>query len=116
MLKFIVFSSVLVLSIFSVQAKSDCDISGIWNHSAKPAKLLIDLNKSEVTVYSHDNNSNAIGLVVLKALKPTSNSSLWEAKMYSAEEDSFVNVQISSKGCNKLIVIFDGEEVLELIR
>ncbi|GAA0363083.1 hypothetical protein GCM10009092_29330 [Bowmanella denitrificans] len=116
MFRFLVFSSMLVASTFSAHAKGDCDISGIWNHSAKPAKLLIDLDKAEATVYSHDNNKKAIGLVVLKGVMPTSNSSLWDAQMYSAADDSFVDVQITSKGCNQLIVSFDGAEVLGLVR
>lgn len=116
MLRFLVFSSILVASTFSVQAKGDCDISGIWNHSDKPAKLLIDLKKAEATVYSHDDNTKAIGLVVLKAVKPASSSSLWDAQMYSAEEDSFVDVQITSKDCNQLNVVFQGDEVLSLVR
>jgi len=116
MLRFSVFSFILVVSIFSVQAKSECDISGVWNHSAKPAELLIDLNKSEITVYSHDNNKKAIGLVVLKAFKPTSNATLWTAQMYSATDDSFVDVQMVSEGCSQLTVSFDGEEILELVR
>ncbi len=115
-LKLLIFSSVLVASTFSALAKGDCDISGIWNHSAKPAKLLIDLNKAEATVYSHDNNTKAVGLVVLKAITPTANSSLWEAQMYSAAENSFVDVHITSKACKQLAVSFDGDEVLELVR
>lgn len=116
MLRFSVLSSILVVSLFPVQAKSECDISGVWNHSAKPAELFVDLNKSEITVYSHDNNKKAIGLVVLKALKPTSNPMLWNAQMYSAADDSFVDVQIVSEGCNQLTVSFDSEEILELVR
>jgi len=112
----LVFSSILVVSIFSVQAKNKCDISGVWDHSAKPAKLLVNLNEAEVTVYSHDNNPKAVGLAVLEALKPTSNSLLWNAQMYSSAEDSFVDVQIALKSCNQLTVSFDGEEVLELVR
>jgi hypothetical protein len=116
MLKFLVFSSILMASTFSAEAKGECDISGIWNHSAKPAKLLVDLSKGEISVHSHDDNTKAIGLVVLKGVKPASNSSSWNAEMYSADEDSFVDVQITSKGCNQLSVYFQGEEVLELVR
>jgi len=36
--------------------------------------------------------------------------------MYSAAEDSFVDVQIISEGCNQLSVNFNGEEVLALAR
>lgn len=116
MLRFLVSSFILVALIFSAQAKGDCDISGIWNHSDKPAKLLIDLNKAEATVYSHDNHMKAVGLVVLKALKPASHASLWDAQMYSAENDAFVDVQIMSKDCNQLNVVYQGDEVLSLVR
>ena len=116
MFRLIVFSSILIIAIFSVQARSECDISGVWTHAAKPAKLLIDLNKSEVVVYSHDNNTKAIGLVVLKSLQQTPNSSVWDAQMYSAEEDSYVDVQITSLDCNQLTVSFNGEKVLKLVR
>jgi hypothetical protein len=116
MLQLLVFSSVLVVSIFSAEVKGDCDISGIWHHSAKPAKLLVDLSKGEVSVHSHDDNTQAIGLVVLKGIKPESNALSWNAKMYSADEDSFVDVQIKSNGCNQLRIDFQGEEVLKLVR
>ena len=114
--RFLVSSFILVASIFSAQAKGDCDISGIWNHSAKPAKLIVDLSKAEILVYSHENNDKAIGLVVLKAIKPASNLSSWDAKMYSADEDSFVDVQMTTKDCNQLNVVFQGDEVLALVR
>ena len=116
MLRFLVSSLILVSSIFSAQVKGDCDISGVWNHSDKPAKLLIDLNKAEATVYSHDNQTKAVGLVVLKAVKPASHASLWDAQMYSAEDDSFVDVQITSKDCKQLNVVYQGDEVLSLVR
>lgn len=116
MLRFLVSSLILVSSIFSAQVKGDCDISGVWNHSDKPAKLLIDLNKAEATVYSHDNHTKAVGLVVLKAVKPASHASLWDAQMYSAEDDSFVDVQITSKDCKQLNVVYQGDEVLSLVR
>ncbi len=94
----------------------ECNISGIWDHDDKPAKLLFDLDNAEVTVYSHDNNTKAIGLVVLKALKPTSNALLWNAQMYSAAEGSYVDVQLTLNGCHQLAVSFNGEEVLALAR
>jgi hypothetical protein len=116
MLQLLVFSSVLVVSTFSAEVKGECDISGIWNHSAKPAKLLVDLSKGEVSVHSHDDNTKAIGLVVVKGIKPKSTSLSWNAKMYSADEDSFVDVQIKSNGCDQLSIAFQGEEVLKLVR
>jgi len=116
MLKLIVVSCLLVVSVFSTGAKGECDISGIWNHSAKPAKLFVNLSKGEISVHSHDNNAKAIGLVVLKGLKLDLTSTYWNAKMYSAAEDSFVDVQITSKSCNQLSVSFNNEEVLGLLR
>lgn len=115
MLRFLVVSSILLVANFSVHAKA-CDIGGVWDHSAKPARLLVDVNKAQITVYSHDNNSKAVGLVVLNALKPTSDSLLWDAQMYSAAEDSFVDVQIATKDCSQLTVSFNGEVVLKLVR
>lgn len=117
MFKLIVLSTILIATIFTPKAKSEeCNISGVWNHTAKPAKLFIDLAKGEISVHSHDKTPKSIGLVVLKSLKQSSAESSWEAKMYSATEDSFVDVQITSKGCNQLSVSFHGEEVLGLIR
>ncbi len=117
MVKLLVLSSLLIVSTFSAEAKvGECEISGIWNHSAKPAKLFIDLGKGEVLVHSHENNPESIGLVVIKSITLGSSDNYWNAKMYSAAEDAFVKVQITSKSCNKLSVSFNGEEVLGLLR
>ena len=117
MFKLIVLGSILTASIFTAEVKSEeCNISGVWDHTAKPAKLFIDLTKGEISVHSHDLNPKSIGLVVLKSLKLDSTKSSWDAKMYSAAEDSFVDVQITSKSCNQLSVGFQGEEVLGLAR
>lgn len=117
MFKLIVLSSILVTSLFSTEANGDqCDISGVWNHSAKPAKLNIDLSKAEISVLSHELNPKAIGLVVVKSLALGSTLSSWNAKMYSAAEGSFVDVQITSTHCKQLRVSFRGEEVLRLLR
>jgi len=117
MFKQIVLSSILVTSLFSTEAKGEqCDISGVWNHSAKPAKLIIDLSKAEISVLSHELNPEAIGLVVLKSLALGSTLSSWNAKMYSAAEGSFVDVQITSTNCHQLSVSFSDKEVLRLLR
>jgi len=116
MLKLVVLSSLLIVSMFSAEAKSECDISGLWNHSAKPAKLFVNLSKGEISVHSHDNNAKAIGLIVLKGLVLDSNLTSWNAKMYSAAEDSFVDVKITSNSCMQLTVSFNNEEVLGLLR
>ena len=117
MFKRIVLSSIFIASTFSTEARSDeCNYRGVWDHSAKPAKLFIDLSKGEISVYSHDLNPESVGLVVLKSLKIGSAKSSWNAKMYSAAEDSFVDVQITPKSCTQLSVGFQGEEVLGLVR
>lgn len=117
MFKLIVLSSFILVSLFPSVAKSnEWDISGVWDHSAKPAKLFIDLQQSEISVYSHELNPESIGLVVLKSLKLSTNTTSWHAKMYSAAEDSFVDVQITSTNCNQLNVNFNGEDVLKLLR
>ena len=110
-------STILIASALSTDVKSnECNIAGIWDHSAKPAKLFIDLAKGEISVYSHELTPKSIGLVVLKSLKLGSTKSSWDAKMYSAAEDSFVEVQITSTSCNQLSVGFQGDEVLGLVR
>ena len=117
MYRLIVVSTTVLVTLFSTAVKGDeCDISGAWNHSAKPAKLFIDLSKGEISVHSHENNPESIGLVALKSVTQGSTENTWNAKMYSAVEDSFVNVKIASKSCNKLSVRFNGEEVLGLFR
>jgi hypothetical protein len=117
MLRLIFLSSILIGICLSAEAKSgECNISGIWNHTAKPAKLLIDMSKGEISVYSHDLNPKSIGLMVLKNLKLATVESSWDAQMYSSEEDSFVDVLITAKTCNQLSVGFRGEEVLGLVR
>jgi len=117
MFKLLILSSLLIVSPFSAESKGDeCEISGIWDHSAKPAKLFIDLDKGEISVHSHENNPESIGLVALKSITRGSTDNSWNAKMYSAAEDTFVKVQITSNSCNKLSVSFNGEEVLGLLR
>ena len=37
-------------------------------------------------------------------------------RMYSATDDSFVDVQMVSEGCSQLTVSFDGEEILKFVR
>jgi hypothetical protein len=115
--KLAVFSSIVIVCIFSVGVKSEeCNIAGVWEHSAKPATLFIDLTKGEISVHSHDLNPKSIGLVVLKSIKLSSTTSSWDAKMYSAAVNTFVDVLITSKSCNQLSVGFQGDEILGLVR
>ncbi|GAB2994857.1 hypothetical protein [Psychrosphaera aestuarii] len=117
MLKLKVLSAILFVSLFSsVAISNECQIAGVWSHSEKPAKLFIDLSTAEMLVQSHELNPKAVGLIVLKSLTLSSVTNSWKAKMYSAAEDSFVDVQLTTEGCNKLNVSFNGEEVLGLLR
>ncbi len=100
----------------NVAAAGDCEISGIWNHSAKPAKLYVDLVKKEVSVFSHELNPENIGRVLIDSLVPDLTPSLWKAKMYNGDTDSMVDVRITLKSCNQLNVSYSGELVLELVR
>ncbi len=116
MFKLFVLSSVVMVSTFLAKATVACDISGVWSHAQKPATLMVDLVKGEVSVHSHDNNEKGIGLVVLKSLELGATPSSWKAKMYSAPQDSFVDVQVLAKNCQQLIVRYKEEEVLKLLR
>ena len=113
----VVLISILVISLFSTSFSAlACNIAGIWNHTAKPAKLFIDVNKGEISVHSHEVNPKSVGLVVLKSLTPGNTTASWVAKMYSAAEASYVDVQITAKSCKQLVVHFRGEDILELKR
>jgi len=116
MIKQLVLNSLFVTTAFSANVIAKCDITGLWEHSSKPAKLFVDLDKGEISVQSHEDNVKAIGLVVLKGLKLDSSKSFWNGKMYSAAEDSFVDVQILPSSCNQLSVRFKNEEILGLLR
>ena len=116
MFKQIIFLSFLCSFAFSAEAQNECKISGIWNHSSKPAKLIFNSETAEVSVFSHDKNKSAIGSVVIKGIKSDKVKNSWNAKMYSALEKTFVDVQMESEDCNQLLVYFQGEEVLKLIR
>ncbi|QTH62652.1 hypothetical protein J1N51_07625 [Psychrosphaera ytuae] len=115
------FKRIVLLSFFcsfglSANAQYECPVSGIWDHSSKPAQLFFDSNKAEISVHSHANNADAVGSVVIKDIKIDKAQHNWSAKMYSAVENSYVTVQVRPKGCNQLSVYFQGEEVLKLLR
>lgn len=117
MYKLIIVTATLSLGLLPLLAQgNECDISGIWQHSAKPATLFIDLNKGEMSVKTHQLNPESIGQVVITSIKLGNSSGLWHAKMYSAAENSFVNVQMKPHSCNQLKVSYNGEEVLTLLR
>lgn len=117
MYKLIIVIATLSLGLLPLIAEgNECDISGIWQHSAKPATLFIDLNKAEMSVHTHQITPESIGKVVITSIKLDANSKLWRAKMYSAAENSFVNVQIKAQSCDKLKVSYDEEDVLTLLR
>ena len=101
--KIIALSFIAIATGFSSKANSEeCDISGVWDHSAKPAKLFVDIDKGEVSVHSHELNSESIGLVVLQNLQLGLTPLSWHAQMYSATEGAFVDVEISTKSWSNL--------------
>ena len=116
MYKVIVLASFLMASSLCYGTTSECDISGEWQHSAKPATLYVDIGAAEISVQSHDDNAKAIGLVVLKNLEAATVAHTWHAKMYSAADDAFVDVLVKSSHCNQLIVSYNGEQILTLLR
>ncbi len=117
MVKLLVLSFIIITAFYStaVQAQQ-CDISGIWKHSAKEAKLFIDLTSGEVAVHSHEVNPESIGLVVLKNLTVDSIPSHWQGEMFSGTAGAFVPVTITAKSCHHLSVNYRGDEVLGLLR
>ncbi|WP_298445529.1 hypothetical protein [uncultured Ferrimonas sp.] len=97
-------------------AAEPCDISGIWQHAAKPATLRIDLSRGEMLVYAHQTHPDSTGLVVLNRLKRTTAAASWQAQMYSAAAEGFVEVQLLATNCNQLSVRYQQQLVLELLR
>lgn len=95
--------------IFSTQA---ADISGIWKHTDKPAWLNVDMQTGIVTVQRHDNAPGTVGLTVIKDLSAA--TSIWNGKMYDAEQGDYVLVTLKLKDNQTLIVV--DEDTTELLR
>lgn len=117
MLKREVLTCILAFTFLSAVVESkECDISGVWNHATKSAELEIDIASGEIAVHSHKNNSQTIGLVVIKELKMNDVGPNWSGKMFSAAENDFVGVKIQVNSCRELIVSLNSELVLTLTR
>ncbi len=117
MFKHLLSKSILLASFFPLMVTgANCDVSGVWKHADKPATLFIDLNAGEVLVQSHQGHPQSTGLVVIKNLELSSDST-WSAQMYSAEVDSYVTVNIiTSHNCRQMDVSYEDENILKLLR
>lgn len=114
------FRSSLLISFFitasvNSYAQQQCDISGVWQHAGKPAELLINMEKGEMSVYTHQQNPEAEGLVVIKQLSKANTENQWLGKMYNAADNNFIEVTLSSPHCTKLTVTDKGKAVLTLL-
>ncbi|KGJ93757.1 hypothetical protein [Colwellia psychrerythraea] len=105
---------VLLIFVFlSVNSFADVHIAGIWKHSQKPAWFDITFESGEgsLSVKRHDNNVKAVGLNVIKSIKPNvKQSSQWLGQMYSAAEDGYVAVKLILINAST-IVVFESSDV-----
>lgn len=114
--KLLLFTLFTSLQTSATALNERCDISGVWQHAGKPAKLFIDTDKGEISVHSHELNPNAVGLVVIKNVAAETNDLTWAANMYHAENKDFVAVHIVADRCDVLTVRHQSEVILKLIK
>ena len=73
--------------------------------------------KKQILVNRHLENPKAEGLAVIKELKKdTDDILIWSGKMYDASKNSYFDVRLAFKGCDKLLVSNKGANILSLIR
>ncbi len=112
----------LLAMVLPATASASSAIEGVWQHSEKPAWLKIQFEKGEgvASVYRHDNNQHAKGLIVLKNIAAQSNSTTqWRGKMYAAHLNGFIDANLVLIEPNQLeITMINGSdiEILQLIR
>jgi hypothetical protein len=111
----------LSLLLLSVNSFSNVQIGGIWKHTQKPAWLEIRFESGvgSLIVKSHLNNVKAVGLNVIKDIKPAMNkSSQWNGQMYSAKENGYVSVSLILINLTTIAVYesSDLEKLNELLR
>ena len=94
------------------------DISGVWQHSAKPVLLNVDLASGLVKVKSHKNNKDSEGLTVIKNInKNAQHPQYWFGEMYNGYIQSYVPVELYLASTGTLLVHdAKGLEVLKLYR
>ncbi|GLX78373.1 hypothetical protein tinsulaeT_17130 [Thalassotalea insulae] len=110
------FTLLLLLCSANTFAQS-CEINGSWKHSQKPASLLIDISKQQITVERHQLNPDTAGLTVIQELQTDkTKENLWSGKMYAATSDSFIPVKITALNCHTLVVTENMKEILRLLR
>ena len=100
------------------------DISGPWKHADKSAWFQITFQDGTgvATVAQHDGNASAEGLAILQDIQEVPGSvGRWQGKIYSAEVDDFVDVDLKLNEDGSLVISSidaAGQEVdvLRLIR
>ena len=110
-----VFFSLGLITYFVFAQDEVAQLDGIWKHADKEAWLTLDLKAGTLSVFEHQTNPYASGLVVIKQIKPAGKGN-WSGKMYSAATGSFVDVGIFTVSESSISITFNGEEILKLQR
>ena len=93
------------------------EIDGIWKHADKDAWLKIDAKTGIASVYEHQGHPENAGLTIVRDIVAVAGeTNLWQAKMYSASDQDFVDVTIHTTRPGALEVIYQDELVLTLIQ
>lgn len=111
----------LSLNLLSASVFANVEIDGIWKHTQKPAWLEIKFESGvgSVSVKRHDNNVKAVGLNIIKEIKPNVNqSSQWLGQMYSAAENGYVDVVLILVNSSTMAIFenSDVNQVNEILR
>lgn len=114
--KFKAFLFSLVFMTYSAFVQGEAaQLDGIWKHADKEAWLALDLAASTLSVFEHQTNPDASGLVVIKQIQAVGMGN-WSGKMYSAATESFVEVMLFAVSEKVISITFNGEEILKLQR
>ena len=116
-------TSLCLLVLLSACADEEVRLQGLWKHTDKAAWITIDFDKGVGSgkIARHDDNANAVGLSLFEHIQRDRNfPDQWQAQIYSAEIDSYINATIQLSESGILIVNTqdsDGSrEVLRLTR
>lgn len=118
------FAASLVLTLVLVACTNEkSKVEGLWKHSDKPAWIRIEFSRDigSGRIARHDDNQDAVGLSLLEQIQRDRNlPNQWNAMIYSAEDDNYVNAILSLNEGDTLLVSTNASEasveVLRLIR
>ena len=118
--------ALVILSTLAITACSSThpNIQGTWKHSEKPAwvEIVFDEQIGSAQISRHDENPDAAGESILEQIaRNSSTSNTWFAKIYSAEENGYVDATLVLNEEDELIVRVTSPEegfteVLRLMR